>query len=78
MALPGETLLTGAADCCCECGTKYKREVMATLGGYYIGTTCRDQYCEAYLYPYTRESIYYSSRVSAQRELEAGTWQIRF
>ena len=70
MAVPGETLATGASPVCPHCGTVVRLEVLQSAAGYYIGTQCR---CG----PYTRESGYYVSYEEARVALLNNTWEPR-
>lgn len=71
MALPGETLATGAPDVCPECGTRLQLEVLRSAAGYYIGTRCE---CG----PYSRESAqYWRTREEAKTALRSGNWERR-
>jgi hypothetical protein len=65
MAFPGETIATGAAATCSECGVTPKLDIYSSPGGagYYIGTYCK---CG----PYSRESDYFDDRVDAQIVLD--------
>jgi len=63
--LNGETIASGAADCCPDCRVKLELQVLQSNAGYYIGTFCD---CG----PYSRESGYYSSRETAQTALDSG------
>ena len=63
--LEGETIHSGAADTCTECGVKLVLEVLSSPAGWYIGTRCN---CG----PYSRESRYYSSYNAAKFALEFG------
>ena len=67
MALPGETIASGASDRCPVCKEKLPLRIMRSGAGYYIGTGC----CVG---PYSRESGYYGSQELAERMLEAGTF----
>lgn len=59
---PKETILSGAPHRCPSCRVCAPFEVLKSAAGYYIGTQCK---CG----PYTRESIYYSSREEAEEDL---------
>ncbi len=61
--LPGETIASGAASTCPECGTVLELQVLRSAAGYYIGTACA---CG----PYSRESGYYPTREKAANALE--------
>jgi len=63
--LPGETLATGAARVCPDCGVRVELQVCRSAAGYYIGTMCQ---CG----PYSRESGYYASHEEAEEALETG------
>ena len=65
MALKGETLATGAAKTCDDCGVTPKLDVYMSAAGYYVGTYCN---CG----PYSRESRYYDKRSGAQAALDTG------
>ena len=65
----GETILSGASPYCC--GKHLQFDVLKSGGGYYIGTWC--ERCG----PYSRESHYFQDKVIAERELTAGTWEVR-
>jgi len=56
--IPGETIATGGAATCAECGVTPKLEVLSTQA-YYLGTMCN---CG----PYSRESPYYKTRKDAE------------
>ncbi len=63
MALPGETILSGASDYCPDCHTQLEFKVCMSAAGYYVGTECG---CG----PQTRESGYYRTREQAQLALD--------
>lgn len=63
----GETILTGAAPKCADCGTILVPQVCRSAAGYYVGTWCL---CG----PYSRESGYYPTREAAQADLDADTY----
>ncbi len=63
--IAGETIATGAADTCEDCGVKPELQVCHSMAGYYVGT-----YCDCG--PYSRESDYYKTREQAQAALESG------
>ena len=65
--LNGETIATGAAPTCEDCGVTPPLKVYLSGGGYYVGTYC---HCG----PYSRESGYYPSKEAAVAALEAGTF----
>ena len=65
--LKGETLSSGAAKTCPECGVSPKLEVLQSAAGYYIGTRCN---CG----PYSRESLYYRLKEIAVAALCRGDW----
>jgi len=67
MTIPGETIATGAARTCSECGVTPELNVYFTPAGYYIGT-----YCDCG--PYSRESEYYKSRKEALDALEENSF----
>lgn len=63
MALPGETLSTGAPMTCPDCGKDVSLlRVLHSAAGYYIGTRCD---CG----PYSRESGYYKTPKQASDAL---------
>ena len=66
----GETIRSGAPSVCCT--TALKNEVLSSYAGYYIGTCCPD--CGS---PYSRESLYYPHRITAQDALDNNnvTWR---
>jgi hypothetical protein len=70
MTLPKETIHTGAPNKCPDCGKRLVEEVLYSPAGYYIGTQC----CCG---PYSRESYYYISRETAQKDLDARTVKYR-
>lgn len=63
--MPGETIASGAAETCSDCGVTPKLDVYRSSAGYYIGTYCN---CG----PYSRESGYYKKREDAERALNEG------
>lgn len=65
MAGIGETLATGAAPTCSDCGKTPKLGVYRSGGGWYVGTYC---HCG----PYSRESGYYATQEQAQITLDSG------
>ena len=65
MTLPGETILTGAPDTCCD--QRLQFEVLRSAAGYYIGTFC--PHCG----PYSRESGYFLNEKEANETL--ARWQ---
>jgi len=65
MALPGETIATGAEPTCSDCAVTPKLEVLRSGAGHYIGTRCG---CG----PYSRESGYYAAREEAEAALHSG------
>jgi hypothetical protein len=65
MAMPGETIATGAPSTCPDCKTSMKLQVLMSGAGFYIGTQCE---CG----PYSRESRYYPDRATAQARLDSG------
>ena len=67
MTLPGETLATGAAPTCNDCGATPELQVCSTPAGYYVGTLCG---CG----PYSRESGYYSTFEKAKQALDSGQY----
>lgn len=70
MALPGETLRTGASPKCADCGTTVELTVCRSNAGYYIGSLC----CCG---PYSRESGYYADYSKATEDLMNGFWTPR-
>lgn len=66
MALPKETILTGAESICPDCKEVLVPKVLWSNGGYYIGTRCA---CG----PYSRESGYFRSAKEASDALPAYT-----
>ena len=68
MTLKGETIATGAAATCEDCGVKPPLEVHRSAAGYYIGTYCN---CG----PYSRESGYYDSHDDAVAAFKAGGFE---
>lgn len=60
--MPGETILSGAASTCDECGIKPQLKVCESVAGWYVGAYC----CCG---PYSRESDYFVSKVEAERAL---------
>jgi len=67
MTLPNETLATGAATRCPECGGTFTPKVMQSMAGYYVGIECP---CG----PWSRESDYYPTRESVQHALDTGDY----
>lgn len=67
MTLPGETLATGAAEVCADCGIRFVIKVLRSAAGYYLGTECQ---CG----PWTRESGYYDTAAQAQEALDQGDY----
>lgn len=65
MTVPGETLATGAPNCCPDCGKDIVLTVCQSAAGYYVGAWCN---CG----PYCRESGYYRTKEEAQRALDSG------
>jgi hypothetical protein len=65
MALFGETGHIGKT--CSDCKTVLIAKVLISGGGFYIGT-----YCDCG--PFSRESLYYSSREEAQTALDNKTF----
>ena len=65
MALPGETIATGAPKVCPDCGVRLVLEVLRSAAGYYVGTRC---HCG----PYSRESGYYPNEEVAEAALNSG------
>ena len=64
--LPGETLASGAAETCPDCGITLTLRVLRS-NAYYIGTQCN---CG----PYSRESQYYPTAEAAQHALDTQTF----
>lgn len=64
MAMPGETIASGAPDTCPDCKTKLELKVCKS-NAYYVGTECE---CG----PYSRESDYYPTYEDALLALESG------
>lgn len=69
MVLPGETIQTGAAETCPDCGVTPKIEVLSGISaaGHYIGTMCQ---CG----PYSRESDYFRTRADAEKAFKTGMY----
>jgi hypothetical protein len=65
MAVPGETIASGAAETCGDCGVRVVLTVCSSAAGYYVGSECN---CG----PYSRESGYYKTRVLAEAALGTG------
>ena len=65
--LTGETIATGAAATCTDCGTTPKLQVLSSRAGWYIGTQCE---CGQY----SRESDYYRSEAVAKLALDLGNF----
>lgn len=63
MALPGETLASGAPPTCEDCGVTVELGVYRSAAGWYVGT-----YCDCG--PYSRESEYAGTEEEAQGWLE--------
>ena len=63
--LPGETIRSGAAPTCEDCGETPELKVCESMAGYYVGTYCK---CG----PYSRESGYYRTRGECERALASG------
>lgn len=61
--LDGETIATGAADKCKDCGHELVLGVQKSAAGFYLGTWCG---CG----PYSRESGYYATREEAEEALK--------
>jgi hypothetical protein len=59
----GETIATGAASKCNDCGVELKLAVHKSAAGFYLGTWCN---CG----PYSRESGYYDTREEAEKALK--------
>jgi hypothetical protein len=66
--LPGETIASGGASTCPDCGVIPKLQVCSSPAGYYIGTYCN---CG----PYSRESEYYPTREVAEKWLALGGFE---
>jgi len=58
----GETITSGAAAKCSDCGVELDLKVMHSGGGFYLGTEC---HCG----PYSRESGYFGTHEEALHEL---------
>lgn len=67
MVLPEETLATGGAPTCKDCGVTPKLDVYSTPAGYYVGTYCN---CG----PYSRESDYFDKPEDARKALNSGAF----
>ncbi|MEA2180927.1 MAG: hypothetical protein QOF69_112 [Solirubrobacteraceae bacterium] len=67
MTLPKETIATGYAPRCENCGKMPRLAVRSSAAGFYVGTVCD---CG----PYTRESGYYRTRALAQADLNTGAY----
>lgn len=67
MTIPGETIATGAAPRCEDCGTMPRIDVYRSAAGFYVGTYCA---CG----PYSRESGYYRTRAEAQTALDTAAY----
>ncbi len=65
MAMVGETLASGGAGVCADCGSVPRLGVYQSAAGHYVGT-----YCECG--PYSRESGYYPEREDAQKAIHSG------
>lgn len=65
MAVPGETIYTGAPARCEDCGVELVAAVHQSGAGFYVGTFCD---CG----PYSRESGYFPTREEAVAILQAG------
>lgn len=65
MALPGETIATGANPTCGDCRVTPELEILRSGAGLYIGTRC---HCG----PYSRESGYYATHEEALVALRSG------
>jgi hypothetical protein len=67
MTLEDETIASGAAPRCPDCGRMPKLDVQYSAAGYYIGAWCD---CG----PYSRESGYYRTGEDAQADLDSGAY----
>ena len=63
--IPGETILSGGACTCPDCGVRPVLQVCRSAAGYYLGTWCD---CG----PYSRESDYFNTREEAEEALNSG------
>jgi len=71
MALPGETLHTGADPICAVCKQTAKMRVCHSNAGFYIGSYCG---CG----PYTRESLHYWQDINqAVHAFNTNNWERR-
>lgn len=61
--MQGETITSGGADTCTDCGITPKLGVYVSGAGYYIGTYCN---CG----PYSRESGYYRTHAAAEADMD--------
>ena len=68
--IPGETIASGAASTCPDCGVKLELQVLCSAAGYYIGTEC----CCG---PYSRESGYYKKEEDAETLLRSNLFTPR-
>lgn len=75
MTLEGETIMTGAPNFCeGDPDIPHERlvlkfEVLSSAAGFYVGTQC--PYCG----PFSRESIYFPDRATAERILNDHVWR---
>jgi hypothetical protein len=65
--LPEESVRSGAIDDCGESDGPLEFRVCSSPAGYYIGTYRGDRG------PYSRESVYYTSKQDVQRDLRNQT-----
>lgn len=68
MIMKGETIATGAAKKCSDCGETPTLEVLTSPAGHYVGTRCK---CG----PFSRESGYYATTELAQAALDTNTFK---
>lgn len=64
MALPRETIATGAPQTCEDCGVTVELAVHQSSAGFYVGA-----YCDCG--PYSREFVYADTRELAQSWLDS-------
>lgn len=62
--LVGETILSGCASTCSDCGVRMVLQVCRSAAGHYLGTWCD---CG----PYSRESEYFKTREEAEKAIKA-------
>jgi len=68
MAMPGETVATGAPVHCYDCDSDAKLDVCHSAAGYYVGYYCN---CG----PYSRESGYYMTYERAEHALRLDDYE---